>query len=454
MHCRKCGAVIGRKDRLPDGRYRCPGCGTVYRINRKPSAAEKSIKKVLRLPFFRKPAYIAAGAALICILIVSCALIFRSPKADAPVQETIVPVETAAPIATEVPEEVPAIKPASVHFRAVGDIMCHKLQLEKAYQKNGTFNFDSQFAYVQDALGAADYTIGNLEMSISANGKYSSYPRFHTPETILDTLKDCGVDFLTMSNNHILDGYFKGLVKTVDEAEKRGFDHVGAYRTQEEADAPVIVNINGIKFGFLAYTTNTNGNEKHLDAETAAYCVEYLRDADIEGDVQELRDAGAEIVICLPHWGEEELRRVRTGVKLYAERMAKAGVDIILGSHPHVVHPVEMLTVDTQNGSKQVLVAWSLGNFISNMSTQYTDSGIILDFSVDRDENGNYSIHDVGYVPVFVWNTKGYFHVVCSGEYYEKRPKGMSDSTYDRMKKSAKEIYTMIGTDGIALLRK
>lgn len=360
----------------------------------------------------------------------------------------VTPLPTATPEPTAEP-----IQAANVHFRAVGDVMSHKLQLTHAKQDDGSYNYDSQFQYVKEALACADYTIANLELSISTDGEYSSFPFFRTPEAILDTLKDCGVDMFTMANNHILDGFWDGLTHTLDCVDERNFDHVGAYRTREEAAAPLVKDIGGIRFGFLAYTKDVNDNDKRLSGDQASYCVKLLSEADFKADVQALRDLGAEVVICMPHWGEEEKRSVTGECKRYAQQMVEAGVDIILGSHPHVVLPIDVGEMEVNGEKKDVLIAWSMGNFISYMAAKYMDSGIIVDFTVTRDENGKISIHDVGYVPVYVWGNKNRFHLICSGDFYSDQPENMSDDDFKRMRQSVKEIADMIGQDGVTLLQ-
>lgn len=458
MNCRQCGAQIRRENKIGEDRYQCPGCGKVYRVKPKaPAAPEQPVKKpeAKKLPeiqLSRKTIFIAAAA--LAVIVIGVVLALTLGGRDRVAVEA--PVATVEPTAAPTVEPTPAAvvgQPATAHIRAVGDVMSHKLQLTHAKQKDGSYNYDSQFALVKDALSKADYTIANLELSIAVDSEYSSYPRFRTPEAILDTLKDCGVDMLTLANNHILDGFYDGLVKTVNEAEERGFDHVGADRTKEESQQPTIVDINGIRFGFLAYTVHLNENDKRLDSETAAFCVKRLADADFEEDVKQLREAGAEVVVCLPHWGTENKRSVSSECKTYAQAMVDAGVDIILGSHPHVVLPIFSDKMEVQGEEKDILVAWSMGNFISYMANQYVDSGIIVDFSVSRDEQGRISIHDVGYVPVYVCGSKEYFRLVCSGDFYSEKPDGMSNSDYKRMKESVKEISSMIGQDGLTMLQ-
>ena len=458
MNCKQCGQQIRREHKREDGKYVCPGCGKIYRVKQAAKAPQSPAKPPVKAK--GKPGIrlyiIAAAVAVVLLLLLILIPAGKEDKiaAEPTASPTPVPTVTATPVPTPEPKRaIVTGQPASVHFRAVGDVMSHKLQLTHAEIANGVYNYDSQFMYVKDALSKADYTIANLETSISVGKEYSSYPRFKTPEAILDTLKDCGVDMLTMANNHILDDFYQGLKKTVDEAEERGFDHIGAYRTAEEAQKPMIRDINGIRFGFLAYTTYLNENERRLDSATRAFAVNRLQEADLKADVKALRDAGAEVVICLPHWGVENKRSVAGETREWARQMVEAGVDIILGSHPHVVHPIDVGEMEVDGEMKDILIAWSMGNFISYMANQYMDSGIIVDFTVSRDEAGNISIDNVGYVPVYVAGSKEYFHVLCSGDFYNNKPSSMSSSDFKRMRESVKEIAGMIGQDGITMLQ-
>ncbi|MGI6240097.1 MAG: CapA family protein, partial [Christensenellales bacterium] len=268
-------------------------------------------------------------------------------------------------------QEMPEVADAalrSVRIRAVGDLMVHQKQLDIALESGGGYNFHPQYALIADSLSNADYTMANLETTIGQykGQAYSGFPRFNAPESLLQAISDAGVDFLTLANNHILDRYFEGLVQTVDFVEAYGFDHAGANRTREEADAPRVFEVHGIMIGVLSYTAHANDMERFCDPEAKEYGINYLYDADYAADVRALEDAGAEIVICLPHWGTEYLRKPDAIVRETAREMIAAGVDVILGSHPHMVQPIEFVTVETDAGARRALVAWSLGNFISN----------------------------------------------------------------------------------------
>lgn len=346
----------------------------------------------------------------------------------------------------------------TAHIRVLGDIMFHQEQLDMAKQSDGSYDFSLQFKYIADSIGAADYTIANLETTVGKYGDrdYSGYPQFNTPEVVLETLKGCGIDLFTLANNHMLDRWFDGMKNTVDLVEQYGFDHVGAYRTQEERNTPVMYDVNGIKIGFIAYTHTTNTMENYCDEAAKQYGVPYLYKSDIEADVQALKDAGAEVIIALPHWGEENTYIPDDTQEKYAKRLAAAGVDIILGSHSHMVEP--MLTyegTDANGNQRQVFCIYSMGNFISAMTLGRTDNGIILDFTIVEQSDGSFRVEDIGYVPIYVWKHGGQLTVLPILKYTgENRPEVMTDDQYDRMVESYYEITGVLGTDQFRVLEE
>ena len=448
MLCKQCGAQIRKQDLRPDGVLKCPECGKLYRVKNASGAApaKKAPQRKKKKQGVDKRLLIGALALLLVVVLLVIILVpgagedrstnpavTATPEATATIEPTPVPTATPEPI-----------EPASVHFRAVGDIMSHKLQL-RHYAEDGSY--DPQFQYVKEALSSADYTIGNLELSIALDDEYSSWPFFRTPEAILATLKDCGVDMLTNSNNHILDSYWDGLVHTVNKVEEYGFDHIGAYRTPEEAEQLVIKDINGIKFGFIAYTIYLNENEDCLTDEQASFAIEMIQTADIEGDVKALKDAGAEVIIALPHWGKEETRNVGADTKEYARRMVESGVDIILGSHSHMVQPMGYQNVTVDGKAKRVFTMFSLGNFISTHTVEYTDSGIILDFTINEQPDGTFTCDNVQYIPTYCWMHDNTVQVLPSGRYINNRPANMDSASYDKMVKSYNDMVDLIGPE-------
>ncbi|MBR6221697.1 MAG: CapA family protein [Clostridia bacterium] len=353
--------------------------------------------------------------------------------------------------AAEAFDAAPTLPPAqplrTVRLRAAGDLMVHRRQLELARQPDGSYDFHPQYAMIAGALANADYTIANLETTIGKYGNmdYSGFPLFNTPEALLEAVRDAGVDFLTLANNHMLDRYFEGMVATVDNVEHFGFDHGGANRTEAERDAPVVVDVNGVRIGMLCYTQMTNGMEAYCSSDVKAYGVNYLRKADFAADVQKLRDAGAEVVIAMPHWGEEYRRQPEANTVSLAKIMIAAGVDVILGSHPHMVQPVRFVEAQGPDGrTRRGLVAYSLGNFISNMTVRYTDSGLLLDFTLRERQDGGFEAVDVRFVPIFCWRSKDAIRAVASCNYLEAPPEGMDKNTWARLKESCRELRALI----------
>ena len=410
-------------------------------------------------------------AVITALIVTAVVLILRPPKAqeDEPVSavaNTVAPVSTDETLeGAQTPEPAVTQAPAvggentsgsentsggtlrSVRMRVVGDIMVCDEQL--AYAKQGsTYDFHDQFSLVSDLLMDADYTMGNLETTIGRYDKkaYSGYPLFNSPETLLETLKDYGMDFFTLANNHMLDRWFDGMKNTVNWVEQYGFDHVGAYRTQEERNTPVIKEIGGIKIGFVAYTHTTNTQEKVCDPAAVEYGVPYLYESDIEGDIQRLREAGAEVVIAFPHWGKEYVRSPESNQKKYAKRLAEAGADINLGSQSHMVQPMGYQTLTNADGStRKVFTMFSMGNFISTHTPQYTDAGVILDFTINEQPDGTFTCDNVQFIPTYCWMQDGAIRVLPSGRYLNNAPEGMNAASYDRMVASYYEIVEMLG---------
>jgi len=333
----------------------------------------------------------------------------------------------------------------SVRMRVVGDIMFCQTQL--VYARDSGYDFHNQFEMIAEQLADADYTMGNMEGTIGKYKKsqYSGYPQFNAPDVALAPLKDYGIDFLTLANNHMLDRWSGGVENTVNNVEKYGFAHVGAYRTKAEKAGTVICEVGGIKFGFMAYTHTTNSMENRGVDKEAVDLVPYISKADFKGDVKKLRDAGAEVIIAFPHWGKEYVREPDDSQKKYAKQLAEAGVDIIIGSHAHEVQPMGYQNVTVDGVDKQVLTMFCMGNFISDHVLQYTDNGIILDFTVNEQPGGRFTCDSVGYIPTYTWKQNGAVKVLPSGRYLENRPTGMDDENYNRMVASYYEIVEVFG---------
>jgi poly-gamma-glutamate capsule biosynthesis protein CapA/YwtB (metallophosphatase superfamily) len=370
-------------------------------------------------------------------------------SADAPDEE----VDVEADVAAQGNDAQPTGVKRKAVIRSFGDIIIHEPLFKTAYDSaEKTFDFSPYFSMIKDSLSKADYTVGNVDGPMGGKGSrgYRFYPQFNTPPHLLYALKDCGVDMLTLANNHALDTYFDGLKRQIDNVEKVGIDHIGAYRTQEEYDTPKVVDINGIKVGFTNYTVSTNNLEYSSDKEATIYGLRTTRNSSPTKDIAALRNAGAEFVVVYMHWGEEYERTVSGSQKDMARKLIAVGADMIIGGHPHVVQAIETVKAKGADGStRSGLVVYSMGNFLSDQRARYRDSGIIFEFTLVDDGSGVVRATSPRYVPTYVWRVKkgdGYdYRVVACGETIENRPESMSDDVFKRVKQVWNELKALIG---------
>lgn len=244
----------------------------------------------------------------------------------------------------------------------VGDAMQHGPQLRAAAQSDGSYDYSDCFALIEDDIKAADYAVANLECPLGG-APYQGYPLFSAPDAYALQLQKSGFDLLLTANNHCMDAGRKGAERTVNALDEMGMGHIGTYLNADDRSKrlPYIVDVNGLKIAFLTYTYGTNGIPVK-----APVVVDLIDENQIVADVKKAKDNGAEVVCVCVHWGNEYEMRPSKHQRKLAEVMKSAGVDLIIGSHPHVVQPME---VDfAVNSGRGVATVYSLGNFISNQN--------------------------------------------------------------------------------------
>lgn len=263
-----------------------------------------------------------------------------------------------------------------------GDAMQHQAQLDAARCRDGSYDYTDCFLSVEPMIKTADYAVVNLETPIGASN-FTGYPCFNAPAAYARALRDAGFNMFLTANNHTLDRRDRGLHATIDSLEAIGVDHVGTYHNLAARDSilPFVKNISGIKVGFLNYTYGTNGISVSGDA-----VVDYIDRKQMKKDIARLRDAGAEILTVAVHWGDEYHLLHNATQKSLAEFLVNEGVDLIIGGHPHVIQPMEVRHNDELD--KDVLVVYSLGNFISNMKTRDTRGGAVVRVRLVRGPDG------------------------------------------------------------------
>lgn len=290
----------------------------------------------------------------------------------------------------------------TVSITFAGDLMCHSPQFNNARQSDGTYNFNPSWDAIKPFLSAADFTIGNLETTCAGAGSgFSGYPAFNTPDEYIAALKYAGFDMLATSNNHSMDTGEKGLERTIGIIKQNGLAYTGTFLSQADRDSIRMVDLKGLKIAVLNYTYGTNG--AYPSAEHA-YKLNVFDSTLVKNDMAAARKNGAEIVLVFYHWGVEYRADPMWPKQDSMMQCAiHAGADLIIGSHPHVVGPV---TFYKGEGSKldSGLVAWTMGNFISNQSKRYQDAGLVLTVELTKNVNtGAVSISKTSYMPTWVY---------------------------------------------------
>ncbi len=320
--------------------------------------------------------------------------------------------------ASEPPEATETVvQPNIVSTLAVcGDAMSHMPQTRDAYDSQaGAYDYKPMIRFAKPWIEQADYAVVNLETTFAGGPDYSGFPAFNTPDALGDALKDAGFDLVSTANNHCLDRGYDGMVRTLDVLDKLGLAHVGTYRSAEERAAQngvYVADMGGIKVAFLSYTYGTNGipvSKSHPDTVNILH-TDYMSDTqvlDTERIADDLAAAEAlspDLIAVIVHWGVEYQTTQNEHQEEIADFLFDHGADVILGSHPHVLQPMETRTLTDRDGTTHTgFVCWSLGNFISSQNDEYTDTTVVLNLELTKNPNtGVTDVTKVGYVPLYM----------------------------------------------------
>ena len=283
----------------------------------------------------------------------------------------------------------------TVNLTFVGDAMQHAPQITAAQRADGSHDYSDCFAHLQDDITWADLAVVNLECPLGGK-PYTGYPCFSAPDSYAQQLRDVGFDLFLTANNHCLDRRDKGLVRTCQALDSLGIPHIGTYRDQRERNQriPLIINVKGMKIAFLDYTYGTNGIPIQGNV-----IVDFIDQQLIADDIVLARERGAHAICVNLHWGIEYQLKPVASQRTLADWLVSQGVDLIIGGHPHVVEPMEVR--HSEEYDKNVLLVYSMGNFISNQSDIDCRGGAMVKVSL-RMENGHAVIVNPRYKLFFV----------------------------------------------------
>lgn len=314
-------------------------------------------------------------------------------------KESTDPQENLQEAHQEEPTEVQSAEPEKdpeITIRMVGDILLHDRVSEYALGEDGTYGFDVIFEALKEQIFEADLAIVNQEVIIGGEELgISGYPCFNAPFALGHDLVEAGFDVICHGTNHALDKGKRGLLSCLDfwEREYPEIAVLGIHGSPESQDEIYVYEQDGIKIAVLNYTYGTNGIALPQDMP---YAVDLLQEEKVREQLARAEEMADFTVVC-PHWGTEYVLEETKEQRRWAEIFLEEGVDLVLGTHPHVIEPVEML-VDEETGH-EMLVYYSLGNFVNWTSSNGAGIanrmlGGMADVTVGPGEDGRIEIKE------------------------------------------------------------
>ena len=345
---------------------------------------------------------------------------------------------------------------------SLGNLIIHQSQINGAKNENG-YDFSPSFQYIKEMVSEADVSLGILEGAL-AGGEPTGDPIFNSPDEVIDSLRDTGIDVVNYANNHIYDYDDEGLQRTIEITKEKGLDVLGIKSTEEEKSY-LVKEVDGVKIGFASYvfeteTINgyktTNSNPVSINSENLINTFNY-NDLEsfynrIESEISAMKAEGVEFIITSMHWGEEYNTYIESTQKEIAQKLNELGVDIILGGHPHVIQPYEIIC--NENGHS-TFVIYSQGNALSNQSEQEigvaeSEDGIMIKFTLEK-KDGNVSLKEYKIIPTCVYKEeKGdgtYYHKIIAVEEALANPEeyGINSDVYARLENSLNRTKSILG---------
>lgn len=417
----------------------------------------------------------AALSLILAVLLFTAAFVLDRPAPEIPTEQTTLPQMDATQSTTVPPTSVPTDPPITVEstatLSATGDILMHKPVINTGTVTDGEYDFASIFTYFSDYVTAADYAVANLETTLAATNNgyaYSGYPRFNCPDGIVTSAKNAGFDMLLTANNHSYDTRGIGLRRTQQVIAERGLVNLGS---KLEADDPnyLVVTVNGINLGLCCYTYEDNAaaDQKAPNGITMSSAdapllntFDYTNLSAFYEEMQEnialMEEAGADAVVLFIHWGNEYKIQQNDTQSAMAQELCNLGVDVIIGGHPHVVQPVELLTSTTDAAHKTVCL-YSMGNAVSNqrvgemsLKTGHTEDGVLFSVTFTKYSDGTVILSDADLLPTWVdlrSSPKKAYAILPLDKQIEdwKTQFSLTDSTLEKAQKSYDRTMAIVG---------
>mgnify|MGYP002169613640 CR=1 FL=1 len=297
---------------------------------------------------------------------------------------------------------------ATVSLVMVGDILLHTPVAESGLRVDGSYDFAPLFANVADKIESADLALVNQEVIIGGEELgITGYPCFNAPYELGDALADTGFNVILHATNHVMDKGKKGVLNCLEfwNTNYPQMPVLGIHESEEDAEKIYIYEQDGMKIAILNYTYGTNGIALPSDMP---YAVDLLEEEKVKRDLEKARELADFVIVC-PHWGTEYSLGISAQQEKWTRLFLENGVDLVIGTHPHVIEPVEWVT---DGDGREMLVYYSLGNFVN--WTSGTGDGVanrmvggMAEVELSRNEQGEVTISDYDVEPLVCHLEKG-----------------------------------------------
>ena len=282
-----------------------------------------------------------------------------------------------------------------VSISMVGDVLMHNPTLKSGLQEDGSYNYDHLFKNVKKHMENTDISLANQEVILGGTDLgISAYPAFNAPQELGDSLVQSGFNTILHATNHTLDKGEKGVDSALTYWKEKHPETtvLGIHESQEDRDQIYIFEKKGFKIAILNYTYGVNGNRI---PEDRSYIVDLMDKSQMERDIQKANELADYVIVC-PHWGTEYVFEATDEQKEWTDFFLKQGVDLVIGTHPHVIEPVEWV----EDGENKMLVFYSLGNFVSCQDKWYRMLGAMANVKLLKDADGNVTVTEYGVEPL------------------------------------------------------
>ncbi len=346
---------------------------TRTKTDRKPTRKQQYLKRKRK----HQQKQILVFGSLVLLLIVLIALLVHSCSAGEEPKET----KPSTPVATTLEEPEESAKTATV--LAVGDNLMHQGVVDSVRQSDGSYDFTEIFARLKDEFSAADIACFLQETILVEDEEDTSngLPYYGTTSDLAAAVQEAGFDVVAHATEHAYDKGLDPIVFTKSTWDKLGVKALGIHTSEEDAKNVTVLEANGIRVAFLNYTYF----DDEMPKATESYAVDYLDDQQaIAAQIAAAKEK-SDIVIVIAHWGEMTTYEANESQTTWAQFFADNGVGAVIGSHPHVLQPVELLTGKDGN---VMPVYYSLGNYMTHMSGYYNMLGGMAELTITKDASG------------------------------------------------------------------